>query len=341
MSILGGSRHWFGAAVGATIITAALYMFTTGPQAVLGKAAVALGLIVVMLLLPDGLVPNLLRWWKRWRAPRLGTDALTPAAAAAVPAPGATPASGGPVGAPVLECADVWRAFGGVQAIRGINLDVRQGEILGLVGPNGSGKTTLINVISGHYTADRGTIMLGGVPIQALTAHEVHRLGIARTYQIPRPFANLSVLDNVALAARFGPAALDREAAIREAEHWLAYTGLARRAADMPLQLNLHERKFLELARALSARPRVLMLDEVLSGLNPTEIDSALRLIREIRANGTSIVFVEHLMRAVVELSDRIAVLNEGEVIAVGTPQETMRDPQVVRVYLGSAAHAA
>jgi branched-chain amino acid transport system permease protein len=217
---------------------------------------------------------------------------------------------------------------------------VRQGEILGLVGPNGSGKTTLINVVSGHYRADRGEVLLGGEPMQMLTAHEIHRLGIARTYQIPRPFMHLTVLDNVALAARFGVGAPDRAAADAEARHWLEYAGLAGRADDLPSLLNLHERKFLELARALAARPRLLLLDEVLSGLNPTEIESALNLIREIRASGTSIVFVEHLMRAVVAVSDRIAVLNEGELLALGSPQETMSNPQVVNVYLGKA-HAA
>jgi branched-chain amino acid transport system permease protein len=339
MSILGGSRHWFGAAVGAAIITSALYFFASGPQAVIGKAAVALGLIVAFLLLPQGLVPALLRLVKQWTAPiRSAVSPVMQPAAVGAPAPASriSPAPGGSI----LECRDVWKAFGGVQALRGVTLDVRQGEILGLVGPNGSGKTTLINAISGHYRADRGEILLLGQPVQALTAHEVHRLGIARTYQIPRPFANLSVLDNVALAARFGAGSPDRPAAEAEAHHWLDYAGLALRAHDLPSMLNLHERKFLELARALAARPRLLLLDEVLSGLNPPEIASALSLIREIRTAGTSIIFVEHLMRAVVELSDRVAVLNEGELLAIGTPQETMRNPQVVSVYLGKA-HAA
>jgi branched-chain amino acid transport system permease protein len=343
MSILGGSRHWFGAAVGATIITAALYIFASGPQAVIGRAAVALGLVVVFLVLPEGLVPALLRYGKRWfgRAPRAapvvrGGMAATSAKGSAVAAPVSAEIQAGPI----LECRDVWRAFGGVQALRGVSLEVKRGEILGLVGPNGSGKTTLINVISGHYRADRGEVLLGGEPIQELTAHEVHRRGIARTYQIPRPFMHLSVLDNVALAARFGVDAPDRTKAEEEARHWLDYAGLGARAADLPALLNLHERKFLELARALAARPRLLLLDEVLSGLNPSEIESALKLIREIRASGTSIVFVEHLMRAVVELSDRVAVLNEGELLAIGLPQETMRNPTVVSVYLGKS-HAA
>jgi branched-chain amino acid transport system permease protein len=172
-----------------------------------------------------------------------------------------------------------------------------------------------------------------------MPAHRVARLGIARSYQIPRPFNRLTVLGNVALAANFGGGVSEGEAA-RLASHWLDYTGLAKKAFDYPVQLNLHERKFLELARGLAARPRVLLLDEVLSGLNNTEIDEALGLIRDIRNRGTTIIFVEHLMRAVVALSDRVAVLNNGALIAVGTPEETMRDAEVVNVYLGKA-HAS
>jgi branched-chain amino acid transport system permease protein len=241
--------------------------------------------------------------------------------------------------APILECRDVYKGFGGVQALKGVTLDVRPGEILGLVGPNGSGKSTLINVITGHFSLDAGEVIFNGTRLNALPAHEVARLGIARSYQIPRPFNHLTVLDNVALAASFGGGIAESEAP-RIAAHWLGYAGLAKKAFDYPLQLNLHERKFLELARALAARPRVLLLDEVLSGLNNTEIDEALELIRDIRGGGTTIIFVEHLMRAVVALSDRVAVLNNGALIAVGTPEETMRDEQVVSVYLGKA-HAS
>src|SRR6202012_3543362 len=196
--------------------------------------------------------------------------------------------------APVLECRDVWKTFGGVQALRGVSLDVRQGEILGLVGPNGSGKSTLINMITGHFRLDRGAILYDGMPIADLPAHRVAALGIARSYQIPRPFNRLTVLDNVALAASFGDGRGETEAR-RMAAHWLGYTGLAHKAFELPPQLNLHERKFLELARGLAARPRLLLLDEVMSGLNNTEIDEALTLIRDIRDRGTTIIFVEHL----------------------------------------------
>ena len=162
---------------------------------------------------------------------------------------------------------------------------------------------------------------------------------IARTYQIPRPFSTLSILENVALAATFGAAALERKAAYREAGHWIEFVGLAERSAALPSTLNLHQRKFLELARALACRPRLVLLDEVLSGLTAAEITSALALVREIRRSGATIVFIEHNMRAVLELVDRLVVLNYGKVIAEGNPQDVMRQHDVVTAYLG-AAHA-
>jgi branched-chain amino acid transport system permease protein len=325
MSVLGGARHWLGPAVGATLIAASLYAFTGGQQALVGRAVVALALIVVILLLPDGIVPTALARWRRWR-PRRVEVAGAPLAPAALTAPPAA-----------LACEDICRAFGGILALRGVSLRVEPGEIVGLVGPNGSGKTTLINVVSGYYTADRGRVTLGPETLSARPAHVITALGIARTYQIPRPFAHFSALEDVALAATFGAARPTPRQARAEAYGWLEFTGLARRATALPHELNLHERKFLELARALAGRPRVILLDEVLSGLNPGEIASAIRLIQQIRAQGVAVLFVEHLMRAVLELCDRVVVLNEGEVIAAGSPREAMRAERVVEVYLGKA----
>ena len=329
MSVLGGARHWLGPAVGAGIIASSLYVFTGGAQAILGRAVVALVLVLVILLLPDGVVPALLGQ-RRGRRP-----AAVSVRAAPPPATAARVGDGG-----ALECRDVWKAFGGIQALRGVSLQVAAGEIVGLVGPNGSGKTTLINVISGHYAADRGRVALDEHVLTGHPAHEIAARGVSRTYQIPRPFARLSVLENVTVAATFGRARHPAREARAAALGWLEFTGLAARAHALPGALNLHERKFLELARALAAEPRLILLDEVLSGLNPVEIASAIRLVRAIRERGVSILFVDHLMRAVLELADRVIVLNEGEVIASGRPREAMADPRVIAVYLGTS-HAA
>jgi branched-chain amino acid transport system permease protein len=330
MSVLGGSRHWAGPAVGATAITSLLYAFISGGEAMVGRAIVGVILIVAILWLPDGAVPALRRLLTRRRRPPVSRGASVESAAVA---PAARP-----VGIRnILEVRGVTKRFGGLEALSGVDLDVREGEIFGLVGPNGSGKTTLINVISGFYPLTSGTIAVDGVAIGRVPAHEIARRGVARTYQIPRPFANMTVLENVTLAATFGGPPRSVAEIREEALHWIDFTGLAGKEQELPAGLNLHERKFLELARALAAKPKLLLLDEVLSGLNPTEVDNAIQLVRAIRAQGATIVFVEHLMRAVVELSDRIAVLNEGKLFALGAPKEVMRDPQVVSIYLGKA----
>jgi branched-chain amino acid transport system permease protein len=269
---------------------------------------------------------------RRWRLFR-----PQPPQADTAAAPPAVPVRA--TGEVLLRCEEVRLAFRGVQALAGVTLEVREGEILGLVGPNGSGKSTLVNAISGHYRPDSGRILFAGDDVAKRDAHRIARLGIARTYQIPRPLAHFSVLDNVALAAMFGAALLERRAAYREALHWLRFVGLAERAAALPSELNLHQRKFLELARALACRPRLLLLDEVLSGLTPAEMASAVALVREIRSRGTTIVFIEHNMRTVLELVDRLVVLNYGQVIAHGMPREVVRRDDVVTAYLG-AAHA-
>jgi len=232
------------------------------------------------------------------------------------------------------------KSFKGVRALDSVSLDVYPGEILGLLGPNGSGKSTFINVVSGHFPASGGDIQFEGRDLVGLPAHRIARSGIARTYQIPRPFAHMSVLQNVSLVAMFGGAALDQRRALEQAWQWLDFTGLRDKAGALPDELNLHQRKFLELARALAARPRLVLLDEVLSGLTPGEINDAIELIRRIRDRGATIVFVEHVMRAVVALADRVVVLNHGRLIAEGPCESVMKDSEVVRAYLGAPAHA-
>lgn len=336
MSVLGGTRHWAGPAVGAAAITGLLYTFTAGDHAVAGKAAVGAILVLVILFMPDGILGKVL---KRKRVVAAETKAVIPDMTR--DPGGAKPAAPAiQAGQPLLEVRNLSKAFKGVQALDKVTLQVRQGEILGLLGPNGSGKSTFINVVSGHYPLSGGEVVFDGQPLTGLPAHRIAHAGIARTYQIPRPFKHMTVLQNVSMVAMFGCASLRPKEAEREAWKWLEFTGLQDRAHAFPDDINLHQRKFLELARALAARPRLVLLDEVLSGLTPGEINEAIALIRRIRDQGSTIVFVEHVMRAVMALTDRIVVLNHGKLIAQGAASEVMQDAEVVNAYLGKPAYA-
>jgi branched-chain amino acid transport system permease protein len=340
MSVLGGTRHWIGPAVGATIITVLMYAFTSGQAAVVGRAVVGLTLTLVVLFLPNGVMGLLARRRAGQGKAGRGSPGAGRGQTGVAPPPMPLRPAGRPgprAHHPLLACEDVRKAFRGVQALAGVSLEVAEGEILGLVGPNGSGKSTLINVVSGHYRADAGRILFDGTDIAGRDAHLIAGLGVARTYQIPRPFPRLTVGANVAVAGMFGGAASSRRSAESEASRWLEFAGLAARRDALPAALNLHERKFLELARALASRPRLLLLDEVLSGLTPSEMADAVRLVREIREGGTTVVFVEHIMRVVMELADRVVVLSDGRVISAGTPHDAMRHPEVIRAYLGKA----
>ena len=343
MSVLGGTRHWAGPAVGATVITCLLYFFTAGNSPLAGKAAVGVILIVVILFMPNGILGF---FFKRRTAtqgltadaaasPTLANELAHTAVSESVPAEHRAPA---PFVDPkiLLDVRDLSKAFKGVQALDKVSLQVHEGEILGLLGPNGSGKSTFINVVSGHYPSTGGSIFFSGQQLAGLPAHRIAQAGIARTYQIPRPFAHMTVLQNVALVAMFGGAALDHRQATEEAWTWLEFTGLQDKANALPDDLNLHQRKFLELTRALASRPRLVLLDEVLSGLTPGEINEAIELIRKIRERGATIVFVEHVMRAVMALADRVAVLNHGKLIAIGSAHDVMRNAEVVSAYLGT-----
>lgn len=236
----------------------------------------------------------------------------------------------------VLECRSVVKNFGGLRALNQVALGVKQGEILGLVGPNGSGKTTLINVISGYLPTDEGQVLFEGRVITGLEPHKIAEAGISRTFQIPRPFYGMTVLENVMVAAQFGNAG-DRPRDLHaEAMRWLVFTGLESHAHKSTRSLNLQQRKFLEMAKALAARPKVLMLDEVLAGLNPSEMDEGVDLVRRIRETGATIIMVEHIMRAVTSLADRVVVLDQGGKLAQGPPQEVLQSPEVIKAYLGS-----
>ena len=331
MSVLGGTRHWAGPAVGAVAITALLYSFTAADHAIAGKAMIGVILIAAILFMPDGILLRLQKLFKR--APAVAPGAAHPASKRAEQAAAPAPAAGH--GEPLLRVRGLQKSFKGVRALDGVDVDVRRGEILGLLGPNGSGKSTFINVVSGHFAPSAGEIVFEGRTLTGLPAHRIAGAGIARTYQIPRPFANQSVLDNVALATMFGGAIHDPAAARKQAMTWLEFTGLQDKAHARPDELNLHQRKFLELARALASRPRLVLLDEVLCGLTPSEIDDAVALIRRIRDQGSTIVFVEHVMRAVMALTDRIVVFNHGVLLAEGSATDVMQRPEVMTAYLG------
>ncbi len=238
-------------------------------------------------------------------------------------------------GSVLLACEQITMAFGGLLALNQASLEIREGEILGLVGPNGSGKTTLINVISGQYRPTAGRIRFQGEDVTGLRPNRLAHIGIARTYQVPRPFHSSTVLDNVALAWMFGRRGHSRREAQRLAQETLAFAGLAEKAHLPVGKLNLHERKFLELARALALEPKLLLLDEVLAGLNPSEVQLGMALIRQIHQQGITLVFVEHNVGAVTALSHRMVVLNYGQNIAQGPPEQVVNDPAVIAAYLG------
>ena len=371
MCVLGGTRHWAGPALGAAAITLLLYASTAADQAVAGKAITGAILVAAVLFMPEGILGGWRAWRRRRTAPRAVKTANDAQASHAPHDPQASPAPhdaqashavpASPPAEPMpstaaahavdaapgadgerhvlLQVRGLAKAFKGVRALDGVDVDVREGEILGVLGPNGSGKSTLVNVVSGHYRADAGSVRFAGAEVGGLPAHRIARAGVARTYQIPRPFSHLSVRDNVALTAMFGGAALDRPRANAAAARWLRFTGLDSRSGALPGDLNLHQTKFLELARALSAGPRLLLLDEVLSGLTPAEIDEAVDLILRIRRQGTTIVLVEHVMRIVTALSDRIVVLDQGRVLAEGSAADVMARHDVAAAYLG-VAHA-
>jgi branched-chain amino acid transport system ATP-binding protein len=236
----------------------------------------------------------------------------------------------------LLTLDGVSRRFGGLNAVDGVSLTVDQGEIVGLIGPNGAGKTTLINLITGVHPATSGRVRFEGHDVTRMKPYQIARLGLARTFQIVQPFPKMTVVENVAAGALFcGHASNVREAESAAREH-LAFTGLTDMAERPAASLTLARRKRLELAKSLAMRPRLLMLDEVNAGLNPTEIEEALGIIRKIAAQGVTIIVIEHLMKVVLSISHRVAVLHHGQLIAQGAPRDVIADKSVVEAYLGA-----
>jgi branched-chain amino acid transport system ATP-binding protein len=241
----------------------------------------------------------------------------------------------------ILEVTGLYKFFGGLAAVAGVDFYLEKGEILGLIGPNGSGKTTVFNLIAGIFKPDRGSIKLDGQDITGASSAAICQMGIGRTFQIPLPFSRLTVLENVRLARVYGsrPAESIKQAEI-EASEVLEFIGLKAKQSVVSGGLPLLDRKRLELGKALATRPKVLLLDEILGGLTPAEVQTAMKLIMAIRDSGMALIVVEHVMKAIMGISDRVIVLNSGTKIAEGPPKKVVHDKNVIEAYLGVVHHA-
>jgi branched-chain amino acid transport system ATP-binding protein len=237
----------------------------------------------------------------------------------------------------ILELKGISKSFGGIRALNDVSFTLAEGEIVGLIGPNGAGKTTLVNVITGTNHASSGKVLFSGDDVTKQRPYQAARRGLSRTFQIVQPFPRMTVLENVAAGALFGDVKSkgDVKSAMKTAREQLDFTGLADHADRPASNLTIAGRKRLELAKSLAMQPKVLMLDEVNAGLNSSEIDGALTLIRRIADRGITILLIEHLMKVVLSLAQRVLVLHHGELIAQGNATEMVNDPRVVEAYLG------
>jgi branched-chain amino acid transport system ATP-binding protein len=235
-----------------------------------------------------------------------------------------------------LDVVNLTKSFGGLTAVNGLDISVHEGEILGLIGPNGSGKTTLFSLITGFLKPDSGGVFFQGKEITGLKPHVICECGVVRTFQAVRPFSKMTAVENVMVGKIYGrdPAPGLREA-LEESKEILTYVGLGKKWETAAGKLTLSDRKRLEVARALAAKPHLLLLDEVMAGLNPTEADEAVKLVRNIRDSGVTVVMVEHNIKVVMKISSRITVISSGEKIFDGPPREARKDQRVISSYLG------
>ncbi len=340
VAVLGGMGNLWGPPVGAIIVVvlSEILRATLGGAHLLVYSAV---IIAIVVFLPDGLVGWFGRLLAR-SASRRGAAAPSAEDRPAATAPAGLrlagldcPAAGGDRGPDgvLLRMEKVTKAFGGLLALQSVDFQVRPGEVLGLIGPNGAGKTTLLSVISGFERPTAGKLSFDSHDITGLSPHRVTHLGVARTFQIVRPLKKMTVLDNAVTAALANTVHVG--AAREKAEEILQFVELSHRRRVLADSLTLEERKRLELARALATSPKLLLLDEVAAGLNSTETKAMVGILERIREAGISIVAVEHVMQVIMSISDRIVVLNYGQVLAEGTPAEVARNPEVIQAYLG------
>ncbi len=236
---------------------------------------------------------------------------------------------------PILKVEALTRRFGGVIAVNDVTLTLQRGEIVGLIGPNGAGKTTLVNLVTGFVPKLSGRVLFNGKDISRLPPHRIAQRGVARTFQIVQPFSEMTVLENVMAGALFAGGKAGMRAAVDKARHYLEFTGLTSYADHRASELSLANRKRLEFAKSLAMEPSLLFLDEVNAGLNSSELDSALDLIRMIAAQGITIVIIEHLMKVILSVVKRIVVLHHGAKLSDGAPSQVMNDPAVVKAYIG------
>jgi branched-chain amino acid transport system permease protein len=352
IALLGGMQRFWGPLAGAIPLVILFDQlnarFPTAYTLILGLLFMAIVFVIPNGIL--GLLPKIER--KRMAEARLTTPAastLSEPLAPAMPARSATPSidgTSGPVGklsshgSTLLEVRSLRKTFGGIVAVDDLSFEIREGEVFGIIGPNGSGKTTVLNLISGLYQPDRGEIVFVGHKITGKAPEEIARLGIARTFQLVRIYPALTCLDHVTPAALFAGHARSLSDAREQARQLLEELGMAAYVHVPAGQLNFIDQKRLELARALALRPKLLLLDEWLAGLNPSEMLIGMELIESLRGRGMTIVLIEHLMQAVRRLCDRCIVMSFGQKIAEGLPGEVLRDREVVRVYLGEADDA-
>lgn len=238
----------------------------------------------------------------------------------------------------LLQVENISKSFGGLQALSDVSFEIAQGETVGLIGPNGSGKSTLFNVITGRFPPSGGTVKFNGEAITGLPAHDVAKRGIAHTFQAVRPFMHLTVFQNVQVASMYGSQVAQKRGDLLDRAYWVLERVNLKHKADLPAhQLNVMERKWLEIARSLATNPKLLLLDEFMAGLNTAEVSEAVEYIKHLKDINITVIVVEHIMKAIMSCSERIIVLNAGQKIAEGLPDEVVSDQQVISAYLGSA----